>query len=147
MDRFLYLILLVVVAAKPVVAGQIEPLIIHTRDAQRHAFTVEIADTPETRARGLMFREKLPEKHGMIFIFKAVRKRNFWMKNTYIPLDILFIDEQAKIISIKQGEPESLENIPSEKPAQAAIEFARGTVEAYNIQIGDKIEHPSLLFP
>ena len=115
---------------------------------------METALCDEDRTRGLMFRENLPEDGGMIFLFKTPELHSFWMRNTRIPLDILFIDKDSKITAIHtmtvekpQGKQESDEDYCSRlpgysslKPAIAAIEINAGMADSLNLKIGDKVE-------
>lgn len=103
--------------------------------------TVEIADTDEERAQGLMYREKLEEGHGMLFVFENEASRGFWMKNTKIPLDIVFFDREKKVVSfvknMKPCEADPCRTYDSEKPAMYALELKEGMVEKYGIKAGD----------
>lgn len=113
-----------------------------TSDSQKHLFNVEIADTPEETRKGLMFRRSLDKDKGMLFIFPQEIERRFWMKNTYIPLDILFVRSDGVIRHIaRMTVPESLELIPSNGPALAVLEIAGGQAAAHGINIGDQIIH------
>ncbi len=106
--------------------------------------TVEIADTPFTRARGLMYRDSLAEGHGMLFIFEAVQPVTMWMKNTYIPLDILFLDEQGRIVHIAYSTtPLSLSYISSRFPVLGALEVNAGFARKEGISVGDRVLHPA----
>ena len=108
---------------------------------ERH-FTVEEARTREQLEQGLMFRKKLAKDHGMLFIFDRPQIVRMWMKGTYIPLDMLFIDAQGKIIYIAGNTtPESLSVITSEIPAKAVLELAAGTCEKQGIKTGELITH------
>jgi uncharacterized membrane protein (UPF0127 family) len=109
-----------------------------TNDAgARIELLVEIADTPEKRARGLMFRESLPEDRGMLFDFGGVETQSgFWMKGTTIPLSIAFISVDDTIIHIQDMEPLSLELHRSDQPYEYAIEVNRGWFEANGIGVG-----------
>ncbi len=102
----------------------------------------EIADGEEERANGLMFRERLDENSGMLFIFDDENYRTFWMKNTLIPLDMIFIDKGSKIIDVKNAVPcieEPCALYKSSKPAKYVLEVnANFTIKNY-IKIGDKI--------
>ena len=101
---------------------------------------IEIAENEEERNKGLMFRSYLPDTTGMLFIFEKETPQNFWMKNTIIPLDIIYVDAEKKIISItKNTNPYSEEVIPSYGDAQYVIEVNTGFTEKHNIQIGDEI--------
>jgi uncharacterized membrane protein (UPF0127 family) len=104
---------------------------------------VEIADSPNERAKGLMFREKLDEDKGMLFIFENEDHRSFWMKNTYIPLDILWIDSKEKIVHIeKEVPPCETEKCPpytSDAKAKYVLEVNSGWAEKNNVKIGDAV--------
>jgi uncharacterized protein len=97
----------------------------------------EIAHTSDQRAQGLMYREELPDGEGMIFVFDDLAQRSFWMQNTYIPLDIAFLDEHHRIVDIQQMEPETTEMTDSAAPAMFAIEVPQGWFEARGIGVGD----------
>ncbi|MDX1578317.1 MAG: DUF192 domain-containing protein, partial [Gemmatimonadota bacterium] len=101
---------------------------------------VEIADDEDERARGLMFRESLPEDHGMLFVYESERRLGFWMKNTLIPLDIAYADRAGRIVDIKQMEPQSTETVYSSAPAMYALEMNQGWFEAHGVSVGDRIE-------
>jgi uncharacterized protein len=102
---------------------------------------IEVADDEYERTRGLMDRISLPEFAGMLFIFEDDQQRSFWMKNTYISLDILFINSNNEIVSIqKYTQPQSTSSIPSEKPAKYVLEVNAGFTDKYSINPGDKIE-------
>ena len=115
---------------------------------------METALTDETRTRGLMFRASLPYDGGMLFLFKKPEKHSFWMRNTLIPLDILFIDMDGKITAIhtmKAEKPraeneseedyiERLPSYPSKAPVIAAIELNAGMAEALGLKVGAKVE-------
>ncbi len=105
-----------------------------------HTFEISIADTPEKRAKGLMHVKNMPDNNGMLFKFESPRVINMWMKNTYIPLDMIFINENHIVIGIaKNTTPHSLENISSKKPAMYVLEINGGLSDKYNIKIGDKV--------
>ncbi|MCK5288883.1 MAG: DUF192 domain-containing protein [Candidatus Omnitrophica bacterium] len=99
----------------------------------------EVAKTPEEKAKGLMFRKDLDENNGMLFIFDQSRFRRFYMKNTYIPLDIAFIDSELKIIDIQKMEPLNEKPIISKFKAQYALEVNRGFFVKAEIKLGDEI--------
>lgn len=86
----------------------------------------EVARTPAEREQGLMYREILHKGKGMLFLFPDAQIRSFWMKNTFIPLDIAYIDAELKIINILAMEPESLDSLPSTRPAMFALEVPLG---------------------
>ena len=108
-------------------------------------FTVEIADTPEERARGLMFRTDLPESHGMLFVFDPPQPVAFWMKNTPLPLDILYVDASGRVLNIaERTTPFSEATLPSAGPVRLVLEINGGLSERYGIGPGAELRHPAL---
>ena len=108
-----------------------------------HTFTVEIADTEAAREKGLMYRRALPEGTGMLFDFKRDQDVSFWMQNTYIPLDMLFIRGDGRILRIQENaEPLSTKLIPSGGPVRAVLEVIGGTTRKLGIAAGDRVAHP-----
>ncbi len=110
-----------------------------------HKVYVEIARTEQEKARGLMFRQKLGENEGMLFVFEQEELLSFWMKNTFLPLSIAFIDRQGKIIDIQDMEPFSLNTHRSAKPAQYALEVNKGWFGKNGIKVGDVVTIPASL--
>lgn len=118
-----------------------EPLTIAT-EGDATMFTVEVADSDAARARGLMFRQRLPEDRGMLFDFGAPRQVAMWMKNTYIPLDMLFIRADGTIAYIAENtKPQSLDTIGVSEPVLAVLELAGGTAKRLGIRGGDRVYH------
>lgn len=108
--------------------------------SEKHIFLIEIADTPQKWERGLMYRKALKENQGMLFVFPRVDIAQFWMKNTLIPLDMLFIDSGGKIIKIqRKATPESLAIISSGAPVKAVLEIAGGASDKLKLQTGDRV--------
>ncbi|MEM0905777.1 MAG: DUF192 domain-containing protein [Pseudomonadota bacterium] len=108
----------------------------------RHLFTVEIADDPIERSRGLMFREVLPRDHGMLFDFGGEDFRAFWMKNTPLPLDIIYVRANGRVVSIaKNTTPYSTESIPSEGEARFVLEVNAGVADDVGLAPGDLLLH------
>lgn len=108
-----------------------------------HAFTVEIADTEPEREKGLMFRKELPEGSGMLFDFHREQEVGFWMQNTYVPLDMIFIRGDGRILRIAENtEPLSTRIIPSNGPVRAVLEVIAGTAEKLGIAPGDRVASP-----
>lgn len=105
-------------------------------------FTLEIANTEETRERGLMRRDSMPADHGMIFVFTDAAPRGFYMRNTRIPLDIVFVDEDGTIVSIKQMRQYDETTTPSDGPAKWAIELNKGAAASAGLKVGDKLQIP-----
>ena len=107
-----------------------------------HVFSVEVVDTPEDRARGLMYRKELPEGQGMLFDFKEDQDVAFWMKNTYVPLDMIFIRGDGRILRIAENtEPLSERLVPSGGPIRAVLEVVAGTAKKLGIAPGDRVAH------
>jgi uncharacterized membrane protein (UPF0127 family) len=108
-----------------------------------HVFAVEIADTEAQRAKGLMFRKELPDGQGMLFDFQREQEVSFWMKNTYIPLDMIFIRGDGRILRIAENtEPLSTRIIPSGGPVRAVLEVIGGTARKFGIAPGDRVAFP-----
>ena len=105
-------------------------------------FTLEIADTNEKRERGLMFRESMPADHGMVFVFEVADNYRFWMKNTLIPLDIIFLDNTGKVLDIERREPKDETGMGPDDPALYVIELNAGTAKTIGLTKGDHIELP-----
>ena len=119
------------------------PLVIESASGVHHRFVVEIAETPAQRSAGLMFRRPLAANRGMLFDFHAVEPVSMWMKNTFFPLDMLFIDARGRIVSIVQhAVPLSLDTIQSGAPVRAALELNGGSVQRLGIRPGDRVLCP-----
>ena len=102
-------------------------------------FIIEIAKTAQQRKKGLMFRKQLPITHGMLFVFSKNRYIPIWMKNTYIPLDILWINKKLKITHIESHTtPLSKKIIYPQKKAKYILEINAGLCEKYNIKVGSR---------
>ena len=124
-------------------AGEPEPLTIVTTDGTRHRFRVEVADTHRERSRGLMYRTELAADAGMLFDFERERPVAMWMVNTFIPLDMLFIDARGTVVRIAENtEPRSRRHIESGEPVLAVLELGGGTAAALGLSAGDRVEHP-----
>jgi uncharacterized membrane protein (UPF0127 family) len=109
----------------------------------RHELQVELATTPEQRALGLMFRQSLPADAGMLFAYSHEQPISMWMKNTLIPLDMLFIDDKGVIVDIaERAVPGSLAVITASRPARAVLELNGGTASHLAIHRGDRVIHP-----
>jgi len=107
-------------------------------------FTIEIADTPSKRSVGLMKRDEMPADHGMIFIFPEPDTYSFWMKNTRIPLDIIFIDANGRIASIQQMKPYELKSVSPPVAVKYAIELNEGAAAKAGAKVGDRISIPDV---
>jgi uncharacterized membrane protein (UPF0127 family) len=146
MAETLGLLMLVLACFAPAVASgddtALSPLTIVTPDRQ-HTFQVEVAASPQERARGLMFRTELAPERGMLFDFGREQPVSMWMRNTLIPLDMLFIGNDGEIRTIAQNTtPLSLETIASGVPVMAVLELNAGMTRLLGIGPGDRVTHP-----
>jgi len=108
-----------------------------------HRFTIEVAETPAQMEQGLMFRRNMAADAGMLFDYKTPTVATMWMRNTLIPLDMLFVDNQGRIVNVHQrAVPQSLEVIAAAAPVRAVIELNGGTAERLGIAPGDQVRHP-----
>ncbi|RTL54732.1 MAG: DUF192 domain-containing protein [Bradyrhizobiaceae bacterium] len=127
---------------QPARAAQTQPLEIVTKSGV-HVFTVEMAVSDEERAKGLMYRKSLPDGRGMLFDFSPEQYVQMWMKNTYIPLDMIFIRGDGTVLSIAENTtPLSEKIIDSGGLAKGVLEVIAGTARKYGIAPGDKVAHP-----
>ena len=146
---------LVALAAAPVAAwAQTEPkgpqpelpkhqITIITKDGQKHGFDVEMATTPQEQETGLMFRKSVPSNGGMLFVWDVPQISHMWMKNTLVPLDMVFIRPDGVIDSIAENTvPHSLRDISSHGDVMATLELAGGTTARLGITVGDKVLAP-----
>lgn len=142
---FLALTLWMAVAAPCALsAADLQPLRIETK-TDAHTFLVELATTREQQDRGLMFRKTLEDSHGMLFDFKREQPVSFWMQNTYISLDIMFIRADGRILRIAENtKPMSTDQIESGGPVKAVLEVNAGTSKKLGIAAGDQVIHPIL---
>ncbi len=123
-------------------AASIQPLEIVTKNGV-HVFSVEMATTDKERETGLMYRKELPDGKGMLFDFSPEQQISMWMKNTYIPLDMIFIRADGRILRIAENtEPHSTKIISSGGPAKGVLEVIAGTAQKYGIAPGDRVAHP-----
>jgi uncharacterized membrane protein (UPF0127 family) len=116
------------------------PLVALTASGER-SFTIEIADDQSERSAGLMFRETMDDDHGMLFVFPETKMLGFWMKNTPMPLDLLFIGDDGKVKDIMPGEPFSEAMIAAGGPTRFVLELKR---EKSGIKNGDLMRHPAI---
>ncbi|RWH75553.1 DUF192 domain-containing protein [Mesorhizobium sp.] len=117
------------------------PLVVATGSGER-SFSIEIADTSAEREAGLMFRRTMADDHGMLFVFERTDEVDFWMKNTPMALDLIFIGEDGRIKAIKHGEPESEAIISPGQPVRFVLELKAGTAAKDGIKEGDLLRHP-----
>ncbi|MEZ5937091.1 MAG: DUF192 domain-containing protein [Hyphomonadaceae bacterium] len=122
-------------------AQTVEPLSIEGKDGS-HAFQVEIADSPDERAQGLMHRKEMAKDHGMLFVYPELSQTGVWMKNTLIPLDMLFIDEDGTILAIAENaRPGSLRTIDPGFRVKGFLEINGGLAKELGIKPGDKVSY------
>jgi uncharacterized protein len=132
----------------PVAEGQpmilpISPdaLVVETETGEQR-FTIEVADTDLKRSAGLMFRTSMGDMHGMLFVFEQTRRVSFWMKNTPMPLDLIFIGEDGRVAAVLPGEPFSVTSIGPDVPVRFVLELKRGTAQKTGIADGVRLRHP-----
>lgn len=133
-------------ARDPALAGLFaSSLRIETDEGDTHRFVVYLATTPEQRRRGLMFVEELAQDHGMLFVFGPSRPLGMWMKNTILPLDMLFIRPDGTVANIARDTvPGSLDSIRSDGAVSAVLELNAGVTERLGIEAGDRVLHPMI---
>ena len=119
-----------------------QPLTVVTKGGKSHAFTVELAVTPRQREQGLMNRSEMAEDHGMLFAFGETRQVFMWMKDTFIPLDMLFIGKDGKVRKVHENaEPLSESIIDSGGPIDFVLELNAGTAKRLGIRAGNRVEN------
>jgi uncharacterized membrane protein (UPF0127 family) len=137
-----FVVLLVILGGLTIVAAcQAQPKVsIMTRAGREVVFQVEIADTPAKREMGLQYRRELADDRGMIFLFPFESQQSFWMKNTPIHLDMIFINRERKIVGIvEKTTPFSLDPRSVSAPSQYVLEINGGLARRYGIQSGDAV--------
>ena len=140
-----YLTLALVAAVSPLARAAEQQTLEIASKSGVHVFSVEAAVTDEERARGLMFRRSVPESYGMLFDFKRDQEVSMWMRNTYVSLDMIFIQGDGRIRRIAENtETESDRIIPSGGPVRAVLEVVAGTAKKFGIQPGDRVSSPLL---
>ena len=106
-------------------------------------FAVELALTSQEQARGLMFRESMPRMAGMLFVYDAEERTAFWMRNTLIPLDMIFVDAEGRVVRVHdRAMPGDETPIPSGEPVLAVLEINGGLAERLGIEAGDELRSP-----
>ena len=106
---------------------------------------IEVASNPNDRRKGLMFRKSLPEDHGMFFVWEYRKRQCMWMRNTYIPLNVAYIDSKGKILEIYEMLPLSEDSICSKKRVKYALEVNLDWFKRNNVQVGDQIDITEIL--
>jgi hypothetical protein len=135
-------------ALLPLSAFPRERIAVETRSARRHVFEAWRADTDRMLAQGLMFVKSLRPDQAMIFVYDPPRYAAMWMKNTLIPLDMLFVDEYGCVVKVQRdARPGSLDTIRAGEPVQLVVEFAGGTAKALGLTVGDRVVRPDARWP
>lgn len=151
MTRFL--LMLFVLFAGPALAQVPAPpqsfakdtLSIETADGKTHRFTVELAITPQQQMQGLMFRRQMAADAGMLFVYQRPEPAAFWMRNTFIPLDMIFIGPDGRILNIAERTvPQTDTPVPSAGPVKGVLELNGGATSRLGIKPGDRVRHSSL---
>lgn len=110
-----------------------------------HAFNVELVDTPADRSKGLMFRREMAAEAGMLFDFKVSEPVHFWMKNTYVSLDMIFIRENGIVARVAENTvPLSTKIVPSREPVRYVLEVVAGTAKRIGLKSGDRVLHSAI---
>ncbi len=119
---------------------ELDNLQVQTSNGETQDFAIYVARSPEQQRRGLMFVRQLPDDHGMLFVYDDVGVRSMWMKNTYIPLDLVFIAADGRVSSIiHNAEPLTLTSRASEKPVLWVLELNGGIARRHGIQPGSRV--------
>ena len=146
--RFARILLVVMCVALPALGQGIveftqDHLSILGKDGAHHSFAIELALNPAQHEQGLMYRRTLASDAGMLFDFHAAKPISMWMKNTFIPLDMIFIGNDGHVVGIAERTiPQSLDILSSPGPVRAVLEVNGGTASRMGIKVGDLVEHP-----
>jgi uncharacterized membrane protein (UPF0127 family) len=128
----------------PAGAAETGTIVLKTETGE-HPYTIELAITGSQRAKGLMFRRTLPKTHGMLFLYDPPQEIGMWMRNTYIPLDMVFIDAEGRVHRIEtHTEPFSTTILRSGGAVAAVLELNAGEAEKIGLRPGDEVVHPAL---
>jgi uncharacterized membrane protein (UPF0127 family) len=122
-------------------------VVVVTASGAQHVVNVELARTPEARSRGLMYRESLAPDAGMLFVFDESTRQSFWMRNTLIPLDMIFIDDTGRIVGIvERAEPQTLTGRGVNEPSRYVLEVNGGWSAAHGVAPGDTVKLENVMF-
>ena len=124
-------------AALPALA---DPLLTYPLKIKGHALRAELARTSEEKRTGLMFRRELGENSGMVFVSEREEPMAMWMRNTYVPLSVAFIDKDGRILNIEDMQPQTLDSHESKGPAKYALEMNLGWFARRGIKPGDRVQ-------
>lgn len=132
----------------PLSAFPRERIAVETRSARRHVFQAWRADTLETRAQGLMFVKQMRPDQAMIFVYEPGQRVGMWMKNTLIPLDMLFVDDGGCVVKVhERARPGDLGTIEADVPVVLVVELAGGTAATLGLARGDRVVRPEAGWP
>ena len=142
----LYISMLAIESDASSVTFQKERLMIQTQTNRTFRFIVEIADTEERRNQGLMYRLTLDDNEGMLFIFDRLQIATFWMHNTFISLDMLFLAQNGEIVQLqKHAVPKSRRMIASREPVKGVLELKGGLADRLGLHVGDRVIHDAFV--
>ena len=159
MNRALALLALFIVALSPACAqsppasafqpeqlrGFARDTLVIQRSAGRDQFTIWLAETPDQHQQGLMWVRQLPADHGMLFLLPQTRPMSMWMKNTFVPLDMVFFDTRGRILRIhERAVPQTEDIIDSGVAVAGVLEILGGEARRRGLQVGDRLLHPRL---
>ena len=134
--------------AMPLSSFPRESITVETRSARRHVFQAWRAETPEQREQGLMFVPQMGADEAMIFVYEPEQYVAMWMKNTILPLDMLFVDGHGCVVSVKErAKPQSLDTIAADRPVALVVELNAGIVASHGIHTGDRVVRPAANWP
>ncbi|MER9742529.1 DUF192 domain-containing protein [Mesorhizobium sp. M0187] len=119
------------------------PLVVATKGGNK-SFSIEVADTDSEREAGLMYRQDMADNHGMLFVFEMQKQVGFWMHNTPMPLDLIFVGQDGKVRAVKHGTPLSDAVISPGVPVRFVLELKAGTAAKNGIDYGDLLRHPAV---
>ena len=132
----------------PLSAFPRERIAVETRSARRHTFDAWRAETPQTRAQGLMFVDRLQPEQAMIFVYTQPQFVGMWMKNTLIPLDMLFVDADGCVVKVhERAQPGVLDTIAADAPVVLVVELAGGVAGSLGLRVGDRVVRPAADWP
>lgn len=145
---FTTLIMASVLAAAPAAAACRDDQVELRWPGGQARFSIEVADTEATRSRGLMFRETMPRSAGMLFVYDSPRRATFWMKNTLIPLDMIFADSAGRVTRVHaNAQPQDLTTIDGGENVKLVLEINGGLAARLGISEGAEMRHPSIAYP
>jgi len=135
-------------AAMPLDSFPTETIAVETRSARRHTFTAWRAETPAQREQGLMYVKSMGDEQAMIFVYAPAQHVAMWMKNTLLPLDMLFVDDRGCVVTVKEhATPGSLDTIDAPGPVALVVELNGGTAAGRDIRVGDRVVRPAAHWP